>query len=337
MVQPTNMKYYLQLVRPVNLVVLTLTMLLFRYCIIDAESYALYDFVPYLKDSAFYILLATTILVAAGGYVINDIFDIETDRVNRPDRLIVGQHIDEKKAFNFYFGLTIAGVAGSFLLMYLTKNIKVSSIPMITIILLYLYATTFKKMTLMGNVVIALCSALPIILLSIYELRINQFDTAVIILFTQGIGLAAMVYATFAFMTTLIREIIKDVEDMKGDDAIDARTFPVIAGINASKALILILQFITLFLIGLIGYYLLAFKLAIPFYGYVLCLLLPLLVQIALVIQARQPEQFRWASTAGKVHMFLGVLTMLYFYNGLAPYFFNQLFNYIAQLFNFIR
>lgn len=330
------MKYYIQLIRPVNILVLALTMLLFRYCIIDVQSYRMYDFLPYLNNVSFYILLFTTLLVAAGGNVINDIYDVDTDQINKPDKLIVGKHLDDKKAFNFYMILSGLAVAGSFVLMYTSGQMKISMLPIIVIVLLYLYASTFKKMMLIGNVVIAMCAALPIILLSIYELRINEFDTAVIILFTQGIGLAALVYGTFAFLTTLIREIIKDVQDTEGDDVIGARTFPIVFGIKPSKALIVLLQLLTLTIILSITYYFLVFKLSFAFYGVVLMMILPLLVQIGLVIWAKTPVQFKWASEAGKIHMVLGISTMLFFANGTAPHIFNQMFNFISQLLNII-
>lgn len=336
MAQYNSMIHYIRLIRPLNVAVVALTMLLFRYCIIDVENYRMYDFLPYMNTLSFYILLVTTMLITAGGYVINDIYDVETDQINKPDKLIVGKHIEDKDAFNYYLILTGLGIIGSFALMYTTKQMKISMLPIIVAVLLYLYASTFKKMMLLGNVVVAMCAALPIILLSIYELRINQFDTAVIVLFTQGIGLSALVYATFAFLTTLIREIIKDVEDMEGDDVIGARTFPIVAGINASKALIVLTQLITLTIILLITYYFLVFKLSFAFYGIVLMMLLPLLVQIGLVIRAKTPEQFKWASLTGKIHMVTGVLTLLFFYSGTAPYIFNQMFNFVSQLLNII-
>src|SRR5690606_19150520 len=123
-----------------------------------------------------------------------------------------------------------------------------------------------------------------------------------IILFTQGIGLAAVVYGTFAFLTTMSREIIKDVQDMNGDDAIDARTFPIVMGINASKALVIFFQLITLGFLLMIAYYFLATKASVAFYGVSLLLILPLLIQIGLVIWAKTSSQFKWASLAGKMH-----------------------------------
>ncbi len=326
------MIHYLKLVRPVNLLVLALTLLLFRYCFIDVEAYRMYDFMPYLHTPSFYILLVTTLLIAASGYVINDIFDVDTDQVNKPDQIIVGKHIDDKKAFTFYLVLTGLGAIGSFVLVFTTQQMKISMIPLMVCVLLYLYASSLKKIAIVGNIVISICAALPIIFLALYDLRINEFDTAVVILFTQGIGLGAVVYGLFAFLTTLVREIIKDVQDIDGDDAIDAKTFPILMGINASKILIVFFQLITLGFLLMIAYYFLASNASIAFYGVCGLLILPLLIQIGLVIWAKTAPQFKWASLAGKIHMLLGVLTMLFFASGTAPYVFNQMFNFFSQI-----
>lgn len=325
------MKYYIQLIRPVNILVVALTLILFRYCIIDVASYRLYDFLPYMSSVSFYVLLFTTLFVAAGGYVINDIYDVDTDQINKPDRVIVGKHISDTQAFNFYLILTGIGIVGSFILMYTTKQMKISSIPIFVSVLLYIYASTFKRMVLIGNIVISLCTALPIILLSFYELRINDFDTAVVIRFTEGIGLAAILYSLFAFLTTFIRELIKDVQDIEGDDFAGMKTFPIITNITASKILILAVQTLTLFIILFIAYFFLAASYSLAFYGTIGLLVLPLLIQIGLVIWAKQAHQFKWASLAGKAHMVLGILTLLYFSTGTAPLIFNMLFNFVAQ------
>src|SRR5690606_34763685 len=113
------------------------------------------------------------------------------DRINRGERLIVEQHIDENKAFQFYKWLTGLAVLGTFLLMGLSNQAKISSIPILVIVMLYLYAQIFKRMALVGNIVVAVCAALPVILIMLYEMKINEFDSSVIILITRGVGLAA--------------------------------------------------------------------------------------------------------------------------------------------------
>jgi 4-hydroxybenzoate polyprenyltransferase len=323
------MKHYLSLIRPLNLIVLALSMLLFRYCIVDAKTYALYGFKPYLSDAAFYVLLIVTLLVTAGGYVINDIMDVDTDRINREERLIIDQHISEQQAFSFYKVLVGLAVAGSVALMFMTGQFKISGIPLIIIVVLYLYAQIFKRMGLAGNLVVAVCAALPVMLIALYEFKINEFDTAVVVLITKGIGLSAFAYGLFAFLTTLSREIIKDMEDAEGDLAIDARTLPISAGYTVSKIVVFLIQTLTLGLLALVALFLLALRAQWPFYGLVAFLIVPLLVQMLMVLFAKKPAQFRIASSVGKVHILFGVLSMLYFHSGSAPQFFTELLKHV--------
>lgn len=326
---------YLKLVRPLNLLVLALGMLLFRYMIIEVpmkmpngnwESYYLmYGFKSYLSSFGFYILLLLTILVAAGGYVINDIMDVEADRINKPDNLLIDQHIPEQKAFSFYKILVGLSVLLSIVLMIETKQVKISGIPLLVTVVLYLYAQVFKRMALVGNFIIAVCAALPFFLIAMYDLRINEFDVGMIISITRSIGMAALFYGGFAFLTTLIREIIKDMEDVEGDLAIDARTLPIAIGVTLSKAIVVLLQLLTIGLLSVVATYFLAVRAPQPFYGLLILMLLPLLAQLVIVLLAKDSSKFRLAGNIGKLHMLLGILSMLYFRTGLGAFFFENL------------
>jgi 4-hydroxybenzoate polyprenyltransferase len=329
------MIHYLKLVRPINLMVLALSMLLFRYMIIevpmkmpngDWESYYLmYGFKSYLSSFGFYVLFLLTLLVAAGGYVINDIMDVEADRINKPDRLLIEQHLPEQKAFTFYKILVGLSVLLSIVLMIETKQMKISGIPLLVTVILYLYAQLFKRMALVGNIIISVCAALPFILIALYDLRINEFDVGMIISITRSIGMAALFYGGFAFLTTLIREIIKDMEDVEGDLAIDARTLPIAIGIPFTKAIVVLLQVITAGLLSVVALYFLAVRAPQPFYGLMVLMILPLLLQLVIVLLAKDPARFRLAGNVGKVHMLLGVLSMLYFRSGVGAFFFENL------------
>jgi 4-hydroxybenzoate polyprenyltransferase len=329
------MIHYLKLVRPINLLVLALSMLLFRYMIIEVpmkmpngnwESYYLmYGFKSYLSSFGFYVLLLLTLLVAAGGYVINDIMDVEADRINKPDRLLIEQHIPEQNAFAFYKILVGISVLLSIVLMIETKQMKISGIPLLVTVILYLYAQLFKRMALVGNIIIAVCAALPFFLIALYDLRINEYDVGMIISITQSIGKAALFYGGFAFLTTLIREIIKDMEDVEGDLAIDARTLPIAIGFIYTKAIVVLLQLITAGLLLVVALYFLAVRAPQPFYGLMVMMILPLVVQLVIVLLAKDSARFRLAGNIGKVHMLLGVLSLLYFRSGVGAFFFENL------------
>jgi 4-hydroxybenzoate polyprenyltransferase len=329
------MIHYLRLVRPINLLVLALTMILFRYMLIEVPVktpegnwmpyYLMYGFKSYLSTIGFFLLLFLTLIVAAGGYVINDIMDVETDRINRGNKMIVEQHISLENAFSFYKWLVGFSILLSIALMLETGQMKISGIPLLVVVLLYLYAQMFKRMTLVGNFIIAVCAALPIFLIALYDLRINEFDVGMIIAITRSIGMAALFYGGFAFLTTFIREIIKDMEDMEGDVAIGARTLPIVIGINGTKVIVILLQLVAIVLLLPLGLYFLAVRAQQPFYGFILLLLLPLVIQIISVLVAKKTTGFRLAGNIGKVHMLLGVLSMCYFRTGVGAFFFENL------------
>jgi len=329
------MIHYLKLVRPINLLVLALSMLLFRYMFVEVpmkmpngqwESYYLmYGFKSYLSSFGFYVLLLLTLIVAAGGYVINDIMDVEADRINKPDKLLIEKHISEQKAFTFYKILVGLSVVLSIVLIVDTGQMKISGLPLLVTVILYLYAQLFKRMAFVGNFIIAVCAALPFLLIALYDLRINEFDVGMIISITRSIGMAALFYGGFAFLTTLIREIIKDMEDVEGDLAIDAQTLPIAIGITWTKVIVVLLQVLTTGLLLVVALYFLAVRAPQPFYGLMVLMVLPLLVQLIVVLLAKDAARFRLAGNIGKVHMLLGVLSMLYFRTGVGAFFFENL------------
>lgn len=328
------MIHYLKLVRPLNLLVLALTMILFRYCLADVASYELYQFKSYLSSAGFWSLLVTTLLVAASGYVINDIFDVETDEINKPERVIVGKQINDNAAFNFYKLLCFLSVVGAGALAYFGGNTKFASIPIMVLVLLYLYAQNFKSMAFVGNVIIALCAALPILLIAMYDFRINEYDSNVVVMLTRGIGLSAVFYALFAFLTTLTREIIKDIEDIEGDESTGCRTLPIVAGIKKAKLAAAFVQFLTIVLLAIIAVYFNTIHLPIHMLILIVVLILPVIVQSFVMFRGKSSKDYQLAGNIGKIHMLLGVLSMLYFYSGSGPFFFDQLTNYIVYLFN---
>src|SRR4051812_9722118 len=93
---------YIKLLRPLNLLMIVVTMCLFRYCIVIASPYKFFYIRHVLSATEFLLLVLATLFVAAGGYVINDIFDADIDAVNRPEKQIVGKSISDTAAYNLY-------------------------------------------------------------------------------------------------------------------------------------------------------------------------------------------------------------------------------------------
>jgi 4-hydroxybenzoate polyprenyltransferase len=235
---------YLQLIRLPNLFLLALMQLTFRYGFLVPQDIPLA-----LADWQYLLLVLATVLIAAAGYVINDIFDQDSDAINKPERAIVGKFITEGRAYNIYVGLNITGVAIGF---YLSNVILRPSFAVVFILiaaLLYLYATNLKQTPLLGNLVVAALLALSVLIIGIFDLypatyEANQKEMGVFFKILLD-------YAFFAFFINLIREIAKDAEDAKGDYNAGIKTLPILIGAGRTAKLIFVLLLIAVVFIVL--------------------------------------------------------------------------------------
>lgn len=174
------------------------------------------------EDLYFHLLVLTTVLIAAAGYIINDYFDIKIDRINKPDRVWIGKAISRRNALLIHQIFSGAGIVLAF-----PVGLKAVAINMFSVWLLWFYASGFKKKPFIGNFVVALLTALVI--------------AEIALIYDPGNRLIYM-YAVFAFFINLIREIIKDMEDMRGDELHGARTLPILYGIHKTKKLLYLLM-----------------------------------------------------------------------------------------------
>lgn len=174
------------------------------------------------EDLSFHLLVFTTVLIAAAGYIINDYFDIKIDRINKPDRVWIGKTISRRNALLTHQVFSSAGVILAFAIGW-----KAVLINMFSGGLLWLYASGFKKKPFIGNLVVAFLTALVI--------------AEVALIYDPGNRLIYM-YAVFAFFINLIREIIKDMEDIRGDEHHGAKTLPILYGIHKTKNLLYLLM-----------------------------------------------------------------------------------------------
>jgi len=214
---------FLKLIRYQNLLLLALMQLVFRFGYLELIKIPLSLF--YWQYS---LLVLATVLIAAGGYVINDIFDQETDEVNKPENAIIGKYISESKAYTIYASLTITGVACGFVLANSVAHPSFAVLFVVIATLLYFYASSLKQIAVVGNLVVAALLAFSVIIIGIFDIIPNTFDIN-----RAQMALAFSIlfdYAKFAFIINLVREIIKDIEDVNGDNSQGIRTLPIIIG-----------------------------------------------------------------------------------------------------------
>lgn len=222
---------FLKLIRYQNLLLLAFMQLVFRYGFLKLQNIPLA-----LTNWQYALLVLSTILIAAAGYLINDIFDQDTDNENRPDGVIVGKSISETKAYNLYVALNVSGVAIGF---YLSNVIQKPSFAVIFILIastLYLYATSLKQMLLLGNIVVALLLSSSVIIIGVFDLY-PAIDSENQLLMANLFSIL-LDYAIFAFMINFIREVVKDLEDLKGDSAQGMKTLAIVLGSEKTTKLL---------------------------------------------------------------------------------------------------
>ncbi len=295
---------YLKLIRFQNLLLLALMQLIFRLGYLE-----LIDIPLSLFYWQYALLIAATVFIAAGGYVINDIFDQETDEVNHPKQRIIGTLISESKAYTIYVSLTIIGVACGFAVANSVERPNFAVIFVLIATLLYFYASTLKQIAVIGNIVVAALLAFSVVIIGVFDIIPNTFEFN-----RMQMALAFSIlldYAKFAFIINLVREIIKDIEDIEGDRIQEMKTLPIWIGIpTTNKVAFLLLLAPVIYLLYYANNYLFNNHL---FYGlgYMLMFVIaPLIFSLILIWNAKEKKDYAHISRVLKWIIFFGILTV---------------------------
>jgi 4-hydroxybenzoate polyprenyltransferase len=310
------MMAYLKIIRPLNLLIILLTQVLFRFFVVETY-FKLSPVNSGLNYAELLILLLSTLFIAAGGYVINDLFDSKTDKVNKPESVIAGVIIS-RKALKFYYAvLTLAGMVLGIILSLRVEFFSLGLIFPAVAIMLWLYSSEYQKTVLLGNLMIAFMSGLVIIILWLFEffaLRAQPLLYAEAAQTLSNLGIIAGAYAVFAFLMTLIREILKDIEDMEGDGMSKYGTLPLVSGIPAAKKITYTITILTIGLLALFQF--LLFRTGLPMvFWYLMVAVQPLLMFLLYyTVHAKVREDFRFVSNISKIIMVAGILSMQLFY-----------------------
>ena len=298
-----SMTSILNLIRWKNLLMIALTQVLIKYAL----------FIPFkiditLNGFGFSLLVLATLCIAAAGNIINDIHDVETDLINKPNKIIVSKTISESKAFNLFLVLSITGVGIGFYLSNLIDKSGFSAIFIITSALLYIYSTYLKQTILIGNIVVSALVAMSIIIVGLFDLLpaiTPQNQQTQLTLFKILLD-----YALFAFMINFLREIIKDIEDIKGDSQSEMKTFPVSMGRERSIKVLFGLSFIPLVAITFyVVSYLYKQQIAIAYF--IIFIIGPLLYFILKILSAKTNKELHLLSNILKLVMLMGILSLL--------------------------
>ena len=270
---------FARLTRVGNLIIIALAQYLTAAFLIDFST---------ILDPKLFILSLSTVMIAAGGYIINDYYDIKIDLINRPQRVVIGKSITRRYAILFHTLLSFAGVVLGFLLSW-----KIAAVNFVSVTVLWWYSNSLKRQPFIGNLVVALLTGIAIWLVD------SLYKTGHMLIIS---------YASFAFFITLMREIIKDMEDLKGDQTFGCQTLPIVWGMRRTKNLIYAILAIFLVTIMLINYY---FE-NLPVHYFLLFLFVPMLWFLVRLIRADTKKDFAWLSRFCKIILLLGILSMAF-------------------------
>ncbi len=313
---------YLELVRYRNLLIIALTQYLMRWFVLEPIFTKIVGIELQLSELNFFMLVMSTIFIAAAGYAINDYFDRKTDEVNNPGKVIVGNSVPLRHAMLAHTILNIIGIAiGVYLSVFVIELYKVSFIYIIISAILWFYSTNLKRRLFVGNLTIAVLTALVPLMVLLFEiplLRIKYNDVSGFLNVKDVYSAIYWVlgFAFFAFITTLIREIVKDAEDIEGDGLYGRQTLPIVLGDNVTKLIIVLLSvltiggvFATYFFYLKDLWYLLNDNLTLPYI--LITIIAPLLLLIYRIITAKTKRDYSFSSLLIKLVMIFGILYSL--------------------------
>lgn len=263
--------HFAKLIRLPNLLIIALTQYVVRFAILYPVL-AINSIELRMSDFDFFLLSLSTVMIAAAGYIINDYFDTKVDRVNRPEKIIVGKYIKRRVAMGSHIVISSVAVLIAIYVAYAVGNLKLAFIQVLSVGVLWYYSVSFKKQVLIGNVVVAILAGLVPLVVGLYEILLQHTyadETANTLIFYVEEGTSfediryligeilyntfawILGFALFAFLSTMVREIVKDIEDYEGDKKYFSNTLPVVHGKEKAKR---VAQGIIVIMMLMLGY-----------------------------------------------------------------------------------
>ncbi len=302
---------FLKMIRWPNLFFIALTQCLFYFCVFKI---LLIEPTSLHKNFLFYLLVAASVTIAAAGYIINDYFDLQIDAVNKPRRVVVNKIVKRRWAIMWHWILSGIGILLSLYISYKTGRWVIAIANICCVLLLWFYSASFKKKLLSGNIIIAALTAWVIVVvyffcgadIAVWQQQNISFDARRFFKFM-------ILYAGFAFIVSLIREVIKDLEDIEGDAKYNCKTMPIVWGVPASKVFTAVWLVVCIAALAIVQLY--AWQLGwwvITVYTFVL-VIVPLIVILRNLYKATSPAHYHRLSSTIKFVMLAGILSMLFF------------------------
>lgn len=270
-------KAMIRLTRFWNLTILALAQLFTAVCLVGVYT---------LSDWRLYFLVGSTMMIAAAGYIINDYYDVKIDLINKPDRVVIGKGVTRRYAIFFHTALSLSGVAAGLVIGW-----RIAVVNFLSAFLLWLYSNNLKRLPFVGNFSIGLLTAVSILVVNVLYPPLHSYIA---------------IYSLFAMAMTIVREIIKDMEDWKGDNTFGCKTLPIIWGVRKTK------NFLYVLLALFVGLVLLVNQLytGLPIVYFLIFLFLPIGYLLLLLNRADTVRDFARLSSLCKVILLLGIFSM---------------------------
>lgn len=270
--------------RPINLLMVAFAQLMTAYFLVKTSQ----ELTPVLEDFKLYLIVLSSVIITAAGYMINDYYDVKIDYVNKPKEVVVGKGIKRSVIIFLHSLLNFIGIAIGFAI-----STPIGWVNFGAAFLLWWYSNRLKRAPFIGNLTIAFLSAISVFIIGLH------YQKSELLIFT---------YAIFAFFLNLIREILKDIEDRNGDRKHGLRTLPIIIGFRKTKSIIFILAicFVSAILI-------VTFKINNPhlylYFGFLGLFFIAFMYKI---YRADRKDHFTKLSIFAKIIMLVGTMSMAF-------------------------
>ena len=307
---------FLRLVRLPNLVMIGVTQVLFYFSLVPFYTGDVIYINSSFSSLHYLLLILSSLLIAAAGNIINDYFDRNIDEINKPEKKIIDKLIKRRWAIVMHIVFSLTAILIGFYIDSQTPVFWLGFSNTICVLLLFAYSISLKKKLLVGNVLISLLTAWVIFVCFLCYYRTLSFEgyepfevQAIISRFMR----ISFLYAGFAFVISLIREVVKDMEDMEGDKKYGCKTIPIAWGIPASKVFVAVWLVVLIGMISIVQIYVMQLGWYWSAVYSILLIISPLVWTLRKLFQAQVSNDYHQLSTLIKLVMLAGLLSMVFF------------------------
>jgi len=309
---------FFKLIRWPNLIFIIITQTLFNYGVVH-PLFRQAGLSPNLSHKNFILLCIASVLIAAAGYIINDYFDVNIDRVNKPTKVLIGRVFNRRWAIFWHMFLSMLGVVLSFIVSFSLADgyFVIGFVNFLCVLVLWAYSTTYKRKILSGNIIVSILTAWTVLVIYAAEIP-HLWDATQAMHQRYGLALTkllrvAALYGGFAFIISLVREVVKDLEDMEGDRKDGCRTMPIVWGVPASKIFTAVWLVVLIGLLVITQFYVVQFGWWLIAVYLLLTVVVPLGYILKYLYTATGTADYAKLSRWTKMVMLTGILSMFFF------------------------